>query len=132
MQELRIVAIDSSMREWHHAGSGTPSEMPRRRRAVAKAWTGLDWHDSCIRLRAGQRHTGSERAMDTAIDKRQIERVLSHLARLRHRGDQERGDTLDDLRPAWLGMDTWETVLEDLETEHSRACARAPRLQLVR
>ncbi|MDE2270360.1 MAG: hypothetical protein KGJ94_00050 [Xanthomonadaceae bacterium] len=70
--------------------------------------------------------------MDTAIDARQIERVLSHLARLKHRRDQDDRDILDDLRPAWLGMDAWEVVLEDLEAQHYRECARVPRLQLVR
>jgi hypothetical protein len=70
--------------------------------------------------------------METGIDARQIERVLSHLARLKHRSDQENADTLDDLRPPWLGLDAWEVVLEDLETQHYRGRACAPRLQLVR
>ncbi len=70
--------------------------------------------------------------METGIDAKQIERVLSHLARLRHHHDQE-ADTLEDLRPAWLGMDAWEVVLEDLEAQHYREHARrAPQLQLVR
>ena len=55
--------------------------------------------------------------MDAGIDARQIERVLSHLARLQHCRDQEE-DVLDDLRPTWLGMDTWDVVLEDLEALH--------------
>ena len=70
--------------------------------------------------------------METGIDARQIERVLSHLARLKHRSD-EQADTLEDLRPSWLGLDAWDIVLEDLETQHyrrGRPCA--PRLQLVR
>lgn len=70
--------------------------------------------------------------MDAGIDARQIERVLSHLARLRHRRDQENMDALENLRPAWLGMDAWEVVLEDLEAQHYKERARVVRLQLVR
>lgn len=70
--------------------------------------------------------------MDAGIDARQIERVLSHLARLRHRRDQEDMDALENLRPAWLGIDAWEVVLEDLEAQHYRGRARVARLQLVR
>lgn len=70
--------------------------------------------------------------MDAGIDARQIERVLSHLARLRHRRDQEDMDALENLRPAWLGIDAWEVVLEDLEAQHYRERARVARLQLVR
>lgn len=70
--------------------------------------------------------------MDAGIDARQIERVLSHLARLRHRRDHEDGDALENLRPAWLGMDAWEIFLEDLEAQHYRERPRAARLQLVR
>ncbi|WHZ18978.1 MAG: hypothetical protein OJF55_001127 [Rhodanobacteraceae bacterium] len=69
--------------------------------------------------------------MDTGIDARQIERVLSHLARLKHRRGED-ADVLEDLRPAWLGMEAWETVLEDLEAQHYRERARVARLQLVR
>ena len=69
--------------------------------------------------------------MDAGIDARQIERVLSHLARLQHRRDQEE-DVLDDLRPAWLGLDTWDVVLEDLEAQHYKKPARAPRPQVAR
>jgi hypothetical protein len=72
-----------------------------------------------------------ETAMETGIDARQIERVLSHLARLKHRRD-EQADTLEDLRPSWLGPDAWEIVLEDLESQHYRQHARVARLQLVR
>ena len=74
--------------------------------------------------------------MEAGIDARQIERVLSHLARLQHRRDQEE-DVLDDLRPTWLGMDTWDVVLEDLEAQHYKKPVRiahpqVARLQLVR
>ncbi|HEY9111114.1 MAG TPA: hypothetical protein VIM92_04985 [Rhodanobacteraceae bacterium] len=69
--------------------------------------------------------------MVAGIDARQIERVLSHLARLQHRRDQEE-DALEDLRPAWLGMDTWDVVLEDLEAQHYKKPVRVARLQLVR
>lgn len=70
--------------------------------------------------------------MDAGIDARQIERVLSHLARLRHRRDHEDADVLENLRPSWLGMDAWEVVLEDLESQHYRERPRVTRLQLVR
>lgn len=70
--------------------------------------------------------------MDAGIDARQIERVLSHLARLQHRRDQEDADVLENLRPSWLGMDAWEVVLEDLESQHYRERPRVARLQLVR
>jgi hypothetical protein len=74
--------------------------------------------------------------MEAGIDARQIERVLSHLARLQHRRDQEE-DVLDDLRPTWLGMDTWDVVLEDLHALHYKKPFRAARphvagLRLVR
>jgi hypothetical protein len=52
-----------------------------------------------------------------AIDAEQTERVLSYLARLRHRRDQDEMDILESLRPTWLGMDAWDLVLEDLETQ---------------
>lgn len=70
--------------------------------------------------------------MDTGIDARQIECVLSHLARLRRCRDQESMDALEDLRPAWLGMDVWDMVLEDLNAQYDRERVRVPRLQLVR
>ncbi len=70
--------------------------------------------------------------MDRGIDAGQIERVLSHLARLKHRRNPEDMDALDDLRPAWLGLDTWDVVLEDLEVQHFRAHARTASLQAVR
>lgn len=69
--------------------------------------------------------------MDGTIDARQIERVLSHLARLRHRRDDAEADTLDSLRPAWLGLDAWEIVLDDLETQHYKERARVARLRSV-
>lgn len=71
-------------------------------------------------------------AMDTGIDARQTEYVLDQLARLRHRRDQ---DTLESLRPSWLGLDAWDVLLEDLEAqrykERPRECGRVVRLQLV-
>lgn len=70
--------------------------------------------------------------MDVGIDAKQTERVLSHLARLRHHCDQEHMDVLESLRPAWLGADAWDVVLEDLEAQHYRERARVVRLQLVR
>lgn len=70
--------------------------------------------------------------MDAGIDAGQIERVLSHLARLKHRRNPEDAEVLDDLRPAWLRADTWDVVLEDLEVQHYRERPRTARLQLVR
>lgn len=70
--------------------------------------------------------------MNTEIDAGQIERVLSHLARLKHRRNPEDAEVLDDLRPAWLREDAWDVVLEDLETQHYRERARATSLQAVR
>lgn len=69
--------------------------------------------------------------MDAGIDARQIERVLSHLARLQHCREQEE-DVLDDLRPTWLGMDTWDVVLEDLEAQHYKKPVRVARPQVAR
>lgn len=70
--------------------------------------------------------------MDAGIDANQTERVLSQLARLRHHGD-EGLDVLESLRPAWLGPDAWDIVLEDLEAQRYRERARPPvRLQLVK
>jgi hypothetical protein len=73
----------------------------------------------------------AEVAMDGGIDARQIERVLSHLARLKHRGDQKEGDVLESLRPTWLRADAWDVVLEDLEAQRYHERARVPRLRLV-
>lgn len=74
--------------------------------------------------------------MDVEIDAKQIEHVLSHLARLQHGRDQKDMDALENLRPAWLGIGAWEVILEDLEVERyrarDRARARVVRLQLVR
>lgn len=69
--------------------------------------------------------------MDGTIDARQIERVLSHLARLRHRRDWAEADTLESLRPDWLGLDTWEVVLEDLEAQHYKERPRVAQLRSV-
>jgi len=64
-----------------------------------------------------------------AIDAEQTERVLSYLARLRHHRDQGEMDLLESLRPTWLGMDAWDIVLEDLETQRYKERGRAVRLQ---
>ena len=66
-----------------------------------------------------------------AIDAKQTERVLSYLARLRHHRDQDEMDILESLRPTWLGMDAWDLVLEDLETQRYKERPRA-RLQPTR
>jgi hypothetical protein len=63
-----------------------------------------------------------------AIDAKQTERVLSYLARLRHHRDPEEMDLLESLRPTWLGMDAWDLVLEDLETQRYKERPRG-RLQ---
>ena len=70
-------------------------------------------------------------AMDVGIDARQTERVLSVLARLRHHADPESQDVLDSLRPEWLGMDAWDIVLDDLETQRYRERKRVVKLRLV-
>jgi hypothetical protein len=69
--------------------------------------------------------------MDAVIDAKETERVLSHLARLRHRRDYAESDALDSLRPAWLGMDTWDVVLDDLENQRYKERVRVARLQVV-
>jgi hypothetical protein len=69
--------------------------------------------------------------MDTSVDAKQTERVLSHLARLKHRRDPEGQDLLESLRPAWLAADAWDIVLEDLEAQHYRERARVVHLRLV-
>ena len=70
--------------------------------------------------------------MDAAIDAKQTERVLSYLARLRHLRDQGEMDILESLRPAWLGMDEWDIVLDDLETQRYKERKRVVRLELAR
>lgn len=67
-----------------------------------------------------------------AIDAKQTERVLSYLARLRHYRDQAEPDVLESLRPAWLGMDAWDVVLDDLETQRYKERKRVARLELAR
>lgn len=69
--------------------------------------------------------------MDTNIDAKQIEHVLSHLARLRQRRAPADLDALEGLRPAWLGLDAWDIVLEDLQAERYRQRAHRVQLQLV-
>jgi len=66
-----------------------------------------------------------------AIDAEQTERVLSYLARLRHHRDQGEMDLLESLRPTWLGLDAWDVVLEDLETQRYKERARTVPLQLA-
>lgn len=70
--------------------------------------------------------------MNAAIDAKQTERVLSYLARLQHLRDQEDLDVLESLRPAWLGMDAWDVVLDDLATQRYKERRREVRLELVR
>lgn len=70
--------------------------------------------------------------MNAAIDAKQTERVLSYLARLQHSRDQEELDVLESLRPAWLGMDAWDIVLDDLATQRYKERRREVRLELVR
>jgi hypothetical protein len=67
-----------------------------------------------------------------AIDAKQTERVLSYLARLRHHRDQGEPDVLESLRPEWLGMDAWDIVLDDLETQRYKERKRATPLGLAR
>lgn len=69
--------------------------------------------------------------MDPGIDAAQTERVLSQLARLRHRGDREEMNALESLRPSWLRADAWDLVLEDLAAQCYRERARVPQLRLV-
>ena len=62
----------------------------------------------------------------------QTEKVLSHLARLRQRHGQDDMDMLEKLRPAWLGLDAWDIVLEELKVHRYRERAHMARPQLVR
>lgn len=59
--------------------------------------------------------------MDTEIENpEQIGLALAHLAHLRHSRDPHAEDTLEGLRPRWLGMDAWDMLLEELETGRYR------------
>ncbi|MEO8748203.1 MAG: hypothetical protein ABI379_11205 [Rhodanobacter sp.] len=69
--------------------------------------------------------------MNVSIDAEQIERVLSHLARLRQQHGQEDLGALESLRPAWLGVNAWDIVLEDLKAQRYRERAHVVRLRLV-
>ena len=69
--------------------------------------------------------------MRVSIDAEQIESMLGHLARLSHLRDQEDGNLLESLRPAWLGMAAWEILLEDLKAQRYRQRGHAVRLRLV-
>jgi hypothetical protein len=69
--------------------------------------------------------------MNTNVDARQIEHVLSHLARLRQRHDPADLAALDGLRPAWLRPDAWDIVLEDLQAQRYRERAHKAQLRLV-
>ena len=70
--------------------------------------------------------------MNVSSDAEQTECVLSHLARLSHRRDQNDMDTLEKLRPAWLGLDAWDIVLEELKVQRYQERAHAARPRLVR
>ena len=69
--------------------------------------------------------------LNTSVDARQIEHVLSHLARLRQLRGPTDLDALDGLRPAWLRPDTWDIVLEDLQAERYRNRPHKVQLRLV-
>jgi hypothetical protein len=89
-----------------------------------------EWHERCIEVCMHVINCKAGGSMD-GIDANQTERVLSYLARLKHQGDPAQMDTLESLRPSWLGMDAWDVVLEDLEAQHYRNRARVVRLQVV-
>lgn len=92
---------------------------------------GAHWHDYCILISMYVTSGRLEIAMDSGIDAMQTERVLSHLARLKHQGDETQMDVMESLRPAWLGVDAWDIILEDLEAQHYRNRARAVLLRVV-
>lgn len=69
--------------------------------------------------------------MDVDIDAMQTERVLSRLARLKHHCDQGSMDVLETLRPSWLGVDAWDIVLEELDSQRHREHPRGARPRLV-
>jgi hypothetical protein len=69
--------------------------------------------------------------MDTKINPEQTEQVLSHLARLQQRRAPADLDALESLRPAWLGLDAWDIVLEDLQAQRYRQRAHSVPLRLV-
>lgn len=70
-------------------------------------------------------------AMDVNIDVDQTERMLSHLARLRQRYNRDDMDALERLRPAWLGLDAWDIVLEELKMHRYRERPHMARPRLV-
>lgn len=69
--------------------------------------------------------------MDVNIDVDQTERMLSHLARLRQRCNRDDMDALERLRPAWLGLDAWDIVLEELKMQRYRERPHMARPRLV-
>lgn len=69
--------------------------------------------------------------MNVNIDVDQTERMLSHLARLRQRYNRDDMDTLERLRPAWLGLDAWDIVLEELKMHRYRERPHMARPRLV-
>lgn len=69
--------------------------------------------------------------MDTSMNAEQVEHMLSHLARLRHRGDRADIDVLENLKPAWLRADAWDILLEDLKAQRYRERAHGVRLRLI-
>lgn len=64
-------------------------------------------------------------------DVEQTERMLSHLARLRQRYNRDDMDMLERLRPAWLGLDAWDIVLEELKIHRYRQRPHVARPRLV-
>ncbi|MGH8184752.1 MAG: hypothetical protein ACREPH_13935 [Rhodanobacteraceae bacterium] len=66
--------------------------------------------------------------MDPEIENaEQIGFSLAHLAQLRHCRDRRSEDTLESLRPRWLGLDAWDMLLEELETGRYRESPARPK-----
>ena len=69
--------------------------------------------------------------MNMRIDAEQIEYTLSYLANLRQRRSHADMETLETLRPAWIGLDAWDMLLDDVRSQRYRDPARRTHLRLV-
>ncbi len=69
--------------------------------------------------------------MHTNISPEQVERMLSHLASLRLHRNRADLETLEALRPAWIGLDAWDMVLDDVTAQRFRDRVGGSRLRLV-
>ena len=69
--------------------------------------------------------------MNMRIGAEQIEYTLSYLANLRQRHSHADMEALEALRPAWIGLDAWDMLLDDVRSQRHTGRASRAHLRLV-